>query len=122
MNDDYFSDDAIQARVKSKMRRYQRLFAHVAIMIAVIFIVSWLMVVKAISVPLLIAIIFVMILSMIAHGLGLGLTEMREEFLNEEMEKAGHKRKVEHLELGEDGELHTIDGESVVFEDDSARR
>jgi uncharacterized protein YacL len=123
MIDDYFSDEAIQARVNQRMARFRHLFIHVGLMFVVIFGVIVLAAVGTITEPIIaVAIVMFTILSMIVHGMTFGLKMMRESFMEDEVkaaQRADEKRKHEDLTLSDDGELIPLQNHLHDDEDDT---
>jgi len=122
MTDDYFSDEAIKARVNKRMKRFRYMFTHVALMFLVIFGVILLAAVGVITEPVIaVAVVILTIFSMIVHGMAFGLAMMRESFLEEEIKAAtaaAEKRKNEDMTLSDDGELVPL--ESRLSDEDDA--
>ena len=87
--DDYYSDEAIKARVDARMRRFRNLFIHVGIAFVAIFGAIVLAAVEVITEPLIAVVIVIgAILSMMAHGMIFGLAMMREGFTEQELKAA----------------------------------
>jgi len=123
MTDDYFSDEAIKARVNKRMKRFRYMFTHVALMFLVIFGVILLAAVGVITEPVIaVAVVILTIFSMIVHGMAFGLAMMRESFLEEEIKAAtaaAEKRKNEDMTLSDDGELVSLQDHAYHDEDDA---
>lgn len=123
MIDDYFSDEAIQARVNQRMARLRYLFIHVGLMFLVIFGVIVLAAIGTITEPVIaVAIVMFTIFTMIVHGMTFGLKMMRESYMGDEIkaaQRADEKRKHEDLTLSDDGELIPLQNHVQDDEDDT---
>ena len=123
MIDEYFSDEAIRARVNARMARLRYLFIHVGLMFLAVFGVIALAAVGTITEPIIaVAIVMFAIFSMIVHGMTFGLKMMREGFMESEIkaaQQANEKRKHEDMTLSDDGELVSLQDHAYHDEDDA---
>ena len=113
MIDDYFSDEAIKARVNKRMRWVKRIVIHVALMFFTIFAVVVLGAAGVITDPLIAAAIVVgMIFSVIVNGMFSGLSMIRESMTEQEIKAAQalmEKEKYDQMTISDDGELSPLD-------------
>ena len=118
MRDDYFSDEAIKARIDQRMRRFQLLFGHVVLGFGTIFAMIILAAMEIITDPLVaVVLVIAVIFSIILHGVGFGLAMIREGLTKTEMkaaQNADEKAKYESVYLSDDGELLP---EEVFYDD-----
>lgn len=121
MSDDYFSDEAIKARIDQRMRRFQLLFGHVVLGFGTVFAAIVLAAMEVITDPLVaVVLVIAMIFSIILHGVGFGLAMIREGLTKTEMQAAqdaSEKAKHESMYLSDDGELLP---EEVFYDDTDA--
>lgn len=108
----------VEQRVNRRMNRIKRLIAHGVLTLIIFYGILFAGAAEVITALPAVMIVLLLIFSLIAHGLWLGLPTLRETLTRQEEENTFYEKpKRSRLELSDDGELIDVDAEQQQVQD-----